>query len=168
MAKEKRKQPSLQLTRILAFLDYLKELPGTSEVKKKSLINIFVHSVHLYDDYFYIIFNAGNTTLRSENIPLKSIENSLKHAVLKTFSGSDFDAFVPPNKTRIPCGCVSYYAEWELNHSKRKRPVDCCPIPAGRNRHLSVIDSLGAWKNMILTEKNICKELPLHLLCIVF
>ena len=69
----------------------------SSEVKKKSLINIFVHSVHLYDDYFYIIFNTGNTTLRSENIPLKSIENSLKQAVLKTFSGSDFDAFVPPD-----------------------------------------------------------------------
>ena len=97
LAKEKRKQPSLQLTHILAFLDYLMELPGTSEVKKKSLINIFVHSVHLYDDYFYIIFNTGNTTLRSENIPLKSIENSLKQAVLKTFSGSDFDAFVPPD-----------------------------------------------------------------------
>lgn len=99
--KEKRKQPGLQLTRILAFLDYLRELPGTSEVKKKSLINIFVHSVHLYYDYFYIIFNAGNTTLRSENIPLKSIENSLKQAVLKTYSGSDFDAFVPPNETEM-------------------------------------------------------------------
>lgn len=97
LAKEKRKQPSLQLTHILAFLDYLRELHGTSEVKKKSLINIFVHSVHLYDDYSYIIFNAGNTTLRSENIPLKSIENILKQAVLNTFSGSDFDAFVPPN-----------------------------------------------------------------------
>jgi hypothetical protein len=108
LAKEKRKQPSLQLTHILAFLDYLMELPGTSEVKKKSLINIFVHSVHLYDDYFYIIFNTGNTTLRSENIPLKSIENSLKQAVLKTFSGSDFDAFVPPNEKRTLKGCVFY------------------------------------------------------------
>lgn len=104
LAKEKRKQPGLQLTRILAFLDYLRELPGTSEVKKKSLINIFVRSVHLYDDCFYIIFNAGNTTLRSENISLKSIENILKQAVLKTFSGSDFDAFVPPNGS-----CVNYY-----------------------------------------------------------
>lgn len=33
LAKEKRKQPSLQLTHILAFLDYLRELPGKSEVK---------------------------------------------------------------------------------------------------------------------------------------
>ena len=98
LAKEKRKQPGLQLSHVLAFLDYLRELPGTSEVKKKSLINIFVRSVLLYDDYFTIIFNAGNTTLHSENIPLKSIESSLKQAAIKTFSGSDFDAFVPPNK----------------------------------------------------------------------
>lgn len=104
LAKENRKPPSLQLAHILAFLDYLMELPGTSEVKKKSLINIFVHSVHLYDDYFYIIFNTGNTALRSENIPLKSIENIINQAVLKTFSGSDFDAFVPPNG-----GFVNYY-----------------------------------------------------------
>ena len=96
LAKEKRKQPGLQLSHVLAFLDYLRELPGTSEVKKKSLINIFVRSVLLYDDYFTIIFNAGNTTLHSENIPLKSIESSLKQAAIKTFSGSDFDAFVPP------------------------------------------------------------------------
>ena len=98
LAKEKRKQPGLQLSHVLAFLDYLRELPGTSEVKKKSLNNIFVRSVLLYDDYFTIIFNAGNTTLRSENIPLKSIENILKQDVLNTFSGSDFDAFVPPKR----------------------------------------------------------------------
>ena len=77
LAKEKRKQPGLQLTHILAFLDYLRELPGKSEVKKKTLITIFVHSVHLYDEYYTIIFNAGNAILRSENIPVKSIENSL-------------------------------------------------------------------------------------------
>ena len=104
LAKEKRKQPGLQLSHVLAFLDYLRELPGTSEVKRKSLITIFVNSVHLYDDYFTIIFNAGNATLRSENIPLKSIENSLKQAVFQTYSGSDFDAFVPPKGS-----CVNSY-----------------------------------------------------------
>lgn len=101
LAKEKRKQPGLQLTHILAFLDYLRELPGKSEVKKKTLITIFVHSVHLYDDYYTIIFNAGNAILRSENIPIKSIENILMQAVFQTFSGSDFDAFVPPDIGRF-------------------------------------------------------------------
>ena len=95
----------MQLSHVLAFLDYLRELPGTSEVKKKSLINIFVRSILLYDDYITSIFNAGNTTLHSENIPLKSIESSLKHAAIKTFSGSDFDVFVPPKiKTTLRGG----------------------------------------------------------------
>lgn len=67
-------------------------------MKRKSLINTFVNAVYLYDDYYTIIFNAGSATLKTENIPIKSIENSLVHAVLETFSGSDFDAFVPPNE----------------------------------------------------------------------
>ena len=94
---------------ILAFLDYLRELPGKSEVKKKTLITIFVHSVHLYDDYYTIIFNAGNAILRSENIPIKSIENSLMQAVFQTFSGSDFDAFVPPIKKATLKGGFFYW-----------------------------------------------------------
>ena len=94
---------------ILAFLDYLRELPGKSEVKKKTLITIFVHSVHLYDDYYTIIFNAGNAILRSENIPIKSIEKSLMQAVFQTFSGSEFDAFVPPIKKATLNGGYFYW-----------------------------------------------------------
>ena len=98
LAKEQRKQPTLQLSHILAFLNYLRDLPGTNEVKRKSLITIFVNEVYLYDDYFTITFNAGNSTLRAENIPRKNIENSLKQAAIKTFSGSHNVANVPPNK----------------------------------------------------------------------
>ena len=108
LAKEKRKQPGLQLTHILAFLDYLRELPGKSEVKKKRLINIFVHSVHLYDDYYTIIFNAGNTTLRSENIPLKSIENSLKQAVLNPFLVLILTHLFHSKRNTTPAGGVSF------------------------------------------------------------
>lgn len=96
MAKEKRKQPGLQLSHVLAFLQYLRDLPGDSEIKRKSLISIFVNAVYLYDDYYTITFNAGNTTLRSENIPRKNIESSLKKAAIQTFSGSVYDAYVPP------------------------------------------------------------------------
>ena len=99
LAKEKRKQPTLQLEHILAFLNYLRDLPGTDKVKRKTLITIFVNSVYLYDDYFTIIFNAGNATLRAENIPRKSIENSLKQAVNKTSSGSGAVISIPPYKT---------------------------------------------------------------------
>ena len=85
LAKEKRKQPGLQLSHVLAFLQYLRDLPGDSAVKRKSLISIFVNAVYLYDDYYTITFNAGNTTLRSENIPRKNIESILKRLQFKLF-----------------------------------------------------------------------------------
>ena len=96
LAKEKRKQPTLQLAHILAFLYYLRDLPGSDKVKRKTLITIFVNSVYLYEDYFTIIFNAGNATLRAENIPRESIENSLKEAVNKTSGSSVSINCVPP------------------------------------------------------------------------
>ena len=141
LAKEKRKQPGLQLSHVLAFLDYLRELPGTSEVKKKSLINIFVRSVLLYDDYFTIIFNAGNTTLHSENIPHKSIESSLKQAAIKTISGSDFDAFVPPKRMTTRNGWSFFLVARESNPSKSRCPVDIClpPVQTGGNIIIELI-----------------------------
>ena len=100
LAKEKRKQPTLQLEHILAFLNYPRDLPGTDKVKRKTLITIFVNSVYLYDDYFTIIFNGGNATLRAENIPLESIENNLKQALNKTYSGSGAVISIPPDATQ--------------------------------------------------------------------
>jgi hypothetical protein len=109
LAKEKRKQPTLQLEHILAFLNYLRDLPGTDKVKRKTLITIFVNSVYLYDDYFTIIFNAGNATLRAENIPRKSIENSLKQAVNKTSSGSGAVNCIPPKRRAIQMDGSSFW-----------------------------------------------------------
>lgn len=97
LAKEKRKQPTLQLTHVLSFLNYLRDLAGTDKVKRKTLITIFINSVYLYDDYFTIIFNAGNATLRVENIPRESIENSLKEAVNNTSWSSVSIGSVPPD-----------------------------------------------------------------------
>ena len=109
LAKEKRKQPTLQMEHILAFLNYLRDLPGTDKVKRKTLITIFVNSVYLYDDYFTIIFNAGNATLRAENIPRKSIENSLKQAVNKTSSGSGAVNCIPPKRRAIQSDGSSFW-----------------------------------------------------------
>lgn len=46
--------------------------------KKRALINIFVHSVYLYDDHFTLIVNASNKPLSIEHIPLEEIHTSLK------------------------------------------------------------------------------------------
>lgn len=42
--------------------------------KRRAIINIFVHSVYLYDDRFTVIINASNHPLSIDNIPLKDIE----------------------------------------------------------------------------------------------
>ncbi len=46
--------------------------------KQKTLINIFVNSVYLYDDYCIIIINMSNISLNNENIPLNQIKVDLK------------------------------------------------------------------------------------------
>ena len=44
--------------------------------KRRALINIFVHSVYLYDDHFTIIINASKKPLSIDNIPLEDIEEA--------------------------------------------------------------------------------------------
>lgn len=139
LAKEKRKQPTLQLEHILAFLNYLRDLPGTDKVKRKTLITIFVNSVYLFDDYFTIIFNAGSATLRTENIPRKSIENSLKQAVNKTSSGSGAVIGIPSKEEPSIWMALLFWYGISLRGIERIKcnsPADCCPIPARRDRHL--------------------------------
>ena len=74
LAIEKRKKIGFDYDQILAYLDYIKSLSCTSLVKRKALVTIFVNRIYLYDEYFTLILNGGNSTLTIENIPLKSIE----------------------------------------------------------------------------------------------
>ena len=44
--------------------------------KRRAIINIFVHSIYLYDDHFTLIINASKKSLSIENIPLDDIEDA--------------------------------------------------------------------------------------------
>ena len=46
--------------------------------KRRALINIFVHSVYLYDDHFTLIVNASKKPLSIDNIPLNDIEEAFE------------------------------------------------------------------------------------------
>lgn len=74
LAVEKNKRISLSEAQILAFLDYVCEMPLDDFNKRRAIINIFVHSVYLYDDRFTLIINASNKPLSIDNIPLDDIE----------------------------------------------------------------------------------------------
>ena len=98
LAIEKRKKIGFDYDQILAYLDYIKSLSCTSLVKRKALVTIFVNRIYLYDEYFTLILNGGNSTLTIENIPLKSIESKFNSGNIGTFFSSPIDSSAPPIK----------------------------------------------------------------------
>ncbi len=79
LAVENNKKISLSEAQILAFLDYVCEMPLDDFNKRRAIINIFVHSVYLYDDRFTLIINASNKPLSIDNIPLDDIEKTFEN-----------------------------------------------------------------------------------------
>lgn len=74
LAIEQNKKICLTEPQIHAFLDYVCDMPADDVNKRRAIVNIFVHSVYLYDDRFTVIINASNHPLSIDNIPLKDIE----------------------------------------------------------------------------------------------
>ena len=58
----------------------------------------YIHTIIYYDDYLIIIMNGGKGLVTAENIPLKSIENSLNIDIPGTFSGSSVCQPAPPDE----------------------------------------------------------------------
>ena len=73
LAIENNKKICLTEAQIYAFLDFICEMPMDDINKRRALINIFVHSVYLYDDHFIITFNYKNT---SKKVSPKEINSS--------------------------------------------------------------------------------------------
>ncbi len=59
LAIEENKKITLTEAQILAFLDYVCEMPADDVNKRRAIINIFVHSIYLYDSHFTLIINAS-------------------------------------------------------------------------------------------------------------
>ena len=73
-------------------------MPGDDMAKRRAIINIFVHSVYLYDDHLTLIINASNKPVTIDDIPLDDIEvafNGEKSAMEQCSNTSDI---VPPKK----------------------------------------------------------------------
>ena len=75
LAIEENKKITLTEAQILAFLDYVCEMPADDVNKRRAIIDIFVHSIYLYDDHFTLIINASKKPLSIDNIPLDDIES---------------------------------------------------------------------------------------------
>ena len=96
LAIEENKKITLTEAQILAFLDYVCEMPADDVNKRRAIINIFVHSIYLYDDHFTLIINASKNPLSIENIPLENIETSLEGEAGASEGCSSMDTPAPP------------------------------------------------------------------------
>ncbi len=81
---------------ILAFLDYVCEMPADDVNKRRAIINIFVHSIYLYDDHFTLIINASKKPLSIDNIPLDDIEEAFEGKNTETEGCSSLMTPAPP------------------------------------------------------------------------
>lgn len=96
---EESKKINLNEDQVYAFLKHISSKPINDLNKKRSLINIFVHSVYLYDDHFNIILNGSNKQLSINDIPIKSINKALKRD--NNAESSTIEDSVPPKNNRI-------------------------------------------------------------------
>ena len=101
LAEEQNKRVILTEAQVLAFLNYVCELPGNDMMKRRAIINIFVHSIYLYDDHLTLIINGSNKPVTVDDIPFDDIEaafNGEKAAMEQCSHSSDI---VPPERSTL-------------------------------------------------------------------
>lgn len=97
LAIEENKKITLTEAQVLAFLDYVCEMPSDDVNKRRAIINIFVHSIYLYDDHFTLIVNASKKPLHIDNIPLEDIEAAFEGENGTKEECSSMNTPVPPS-----------------------------------------------------------------------
>ena len=96
LAIENNKKICLSEAQILAFLDYVCEMPADDVNKRRAIINIVVQSIYLYDDHFTLIINASKKPLSIDNIPLDDIEEAFEGENTETEGCSSLMTPAPP------------------------------------------------------------------------
>ena len=82
-------------------------MPADDVNKRRAIINIFVHSIYLYDDNFTLIINASKKPLSIDNIPLDDIEAALSGDTYTSAKCSSMKLSAPPqqkNPNLVPAG----------------------------------------------------------------
>lgn len=109
LAIENNKKICLSEAQILAFLDYVCEMPLDDFNKRRAIINIFVHSIYLYDDHFTLIINASKKPLSIENIPLDDIEAAFEGENTETEGCSSMMTPAPPRRRKLHIACGDFF-----------------------------------------------------------
>ena len=120
LAIENNKKICLTEAQIYAFLDFICEMSMDDVNKRRALINIFVHSVYLYDEHFTIIINASKKPLSIDNIPLDEIEEAFEGENEGKEGCSSMTTPAPPKEEDAP-RCVLFFC-WILGEPLRVGP----------------------------------------------
>ena len=92
----------------MLFLDYVCEMPADDVNKRRAIINIFVHSIYLYDDNFTLIINASKKPLSIDNIPLDDIEVAFSGDTYHSDECSSMKTSAPPKNHRSLYDCGGF------------------------------------------------------------
>ena len=111
LAIKENKRIVLSEPQVRAFLDYVRKLPSEEINKRRAIINIFVHSIYLYDDRFTLIVNARKTPLRVENIPLDEIKSAFDEEGLSNASCSSLENDAPPQRSKRLFACSDFFTK---------------------------------------------------------
>lgn len=90
---EKSSNISISIPEIKFFLNELKKGNADDVKYRKTLINVFVNAIYLYDDKLTIIFNSGDKAVTIDDELLSDIE---KNAEKEGYNSSYIDDFAPP------------------------------------------------------------------------
>ncbi len=96
LAIEMKKQVILSGKQVSAFLSSLQKGNYDSPTNRRAMINIFVHSIYLYDDRFTLYLNGSNQPIVIEDILLDEVESAFDSHVSDKAECSSLIADAPP------------------------------------------------------------------------
>ena len=116
----------LQKDHIQFFLEQFREMDFTDRKCQQRLIDVFVNSIYVTDDELTINYNFSGD---------KSV---LKFTDFKALAAGEVfgcRTSLCTKKSRYPFGYLDFLYVGRVSNMKCNSPVDCCSIPARRDRH---------------------------------
>ena len=109
LAVELSKQFILTEKQVSDFLYMLKKSKSDDLLKRKSMVNIFVNAIYLFDDHFKLILNGSGTPIEISDIPIEDIDDFFEDEIKAHKECSHLVADAPPNRHILYDMAVIFY-----------------------------------------------------------
>ena len=107
--KEELKKPTITKEQIVAYIKRFRDIDPTDPKACKTLIDVFINRIYLYDDRLLITYNYKND--RSHEISLEDVSNEL---------GSNLENMSPPTQNRR-CQGISFFVLVDTSRPSLRR-----------------------------------------------